>query len=534
MEKNDYQYDPDEILIRNALGSVHTQDFDILKGVEEKMKKRGNKLRIFTVAFIAATLIGTTAVAAQFLGSFDRLEEIIGPDDAAMLVPIEIATVHEGQSVSYGDIRAELVAVGVFGNIVDVYFTLEDTVSNRLEGGLLDRDLGEFQVDATLRPYDIENFPEGAMMGSFGGIEIIHEDENGKLTLRLRHNYGESVAGQQLVFRINDIIFDVHDIQNHHVSVDLADFAHEAPSMLYQYENASGFQGDALFVDGEFLAPLIEERIREEGILVLNPHELNIHNGIEQANIYVSSIGAIDGKLHVQLYYPDRLLLREQRHFGNAFVRLFRGDPADLADPSNINWDDMVFSYLEIRFDIDEDGNLYQSETGISSFQETIFDIDLANIHEYTLLINFFGYQDVRLEWEVTFDTDDHYRQLEKIAEIDIPMDTFSLAQININPFGILLAGEGTLPEAVFDENTRTIIREPIDFSMYVHTTDGVIIPSSLWGDSTSLFSINFSSWEEFDRAQPMPINGRFIFDSMIDLDSVLFVEINGQQIVFE
>ena len=526
MERDNRKYDQDEILIMNALGSVHTQNFDILKGVEAKMKKHRPRRKVFALGFIAATILFTTVVAAQFIGSFERLEEIIGPDEAAILIPIEIATVDEGQSVSYDGIRAELVAVGVFGNIVDAYFTLEDTVSKRLEGGLLDRDLGAFNVDVYIRPADIENFPMGAIMGSFGGRELIHEDENGKLTLHVRYTFGKSVAGQELIFGIGDIMYDVHDIHNHPANVNLEDFVSdaEAPHWLYRYDDpnpwGSSFQGTAVFVDGVDNSLIFEEQIRGAGMPVLVSHGLNIPSGIRQANVNISNIGVIDGRLHVQLYYPDRLSLRERGREGNAHIRLFRGDLAELADPDHIDWDNFAFPYFSTDFNIAGDGSFYRDALGVNSFQEYIFDINLANIHEYILLINAFGYRGMRLDWQVPFNADDHYKQLEKVADVNIPVGRHLLTRVNINPFGLLLIGE--------------LVGDPADFNnltIDVHTAKGIITPVPLWG-----FTLRdrFARDIEFDDSQPLPVDRRFTFDEMIDLENVLFIEINGQRVEVE
>ncbi|MCL2422165.1 MAG: hypothetical protein FWD03_09935, partial [Defluviitaleaceae bacterium] len=475
------------------------------------MKNRRPRRKVFALGFIAATILFTTVVAAQFIGSFERLEGIIGSDDAAMLIPVEIATVDEGQSVTYDGIRAELVAVGVFGNIVDAYFTLEDTVSNRLEGGLLNRDVGAFSVDVAIRPYDIENFPMGAMMGSFDGTEIIHEDENGKLTLHVRYTYGESVAGQQLIFGIGDIMYDVHDVHNHPADINLADFVSdtEASYLLYRYDNpnpwGSSFQGEAVFVDGVDNSLVFEEQIREAGMPVLAPHMLNISSGIAQANVNISSVGVIDGRLHVQLYYPNRQSIREQGREGSAHIRLFRGDLATLADSNNINWDDFAFPYFATDFNIAEDGSFNRNELGVNSFMEYIFDIDLANIHEYTLLINSFGYRSMRLDWQVPFNADDHYKQLEKVADVDIAVGSHLLTRVNINPFGLLLIGESVGDTT---DLNNVIVR--------VHTTEGVVTPDIPWG-----FSPLDRFMREVDDSQPMAVNRRFTFDRPIDLDNV-------------
>jgi len=528
--ENKKKYDPDELLIMNALNSVYTQEFDILEGVEAKMKKRGFMKRGFVAAFIAASLIGTTAVAAQIMGSFDRLEGIIGQNEAAILTPVQITTCDAEQTVIYDGIRAEVVAVGVFGNIVDVYFTLEDMVANRLDG--------EFIIHPGLRPLDYENFPMGATMGSSGQPEIIHRDENGKVTLHARYTFGASVTGQQLVFSTFDIRYDLID-EVRPVDISLEDFASEAPSVLFQVESddpwGTSMWGTGIFVENEEgfldLRANYQEKIRDEGILILAPGELDMSFGVEGIKAYISSIGVVDGRLHVQLRHPDYLTIRNEQNWeGSASVHLIRGGlDAPIASRS-FDWEADIVSrpYLAARFNTAQDGSFSWWEGG-ASYEEFIFDIDLADIHEYTLVVSHFSNGNMNLSWDVVLDLNDHYRELEREIEINISVGSNVLTQVNVNPFGLLLMGEGNL------EGLRNFYSQggwTTTLSIYVHTTEGTIIANPPEFGSSFAPLNDFRWFNELE--DDFPISGRFSFGQMIDLDSILSIEVNGEHIEFE
>jgi len=366
----DKKHDQDERLILDALNKIDTPNFDISKGVEAKMKKRFIGKKSFIATLLVACLFFTTVAVAQFTDSFERLASIIGQERAETLTPIGITTTDEGQSVQYDGIKAEIVAVGVNGNIVDLYVTLEDTVSNRLDGS-------DFILEHSLRPID-GYLSREMMMGSFGRLETIHRDENGKITLHAQHTFGESVEGKQLLFHLDQMWSIILEEGNRTVAINLADFATNAPTMP--------------FLDSQ----------------VLIPQGLNIPLGLDGKYTLISSIGIVDGQLHVQTYSPN---IQSRRWYvdGTSSPMLFRGNAEEvtnyMADWPNNNfpWERRVISDSLTLFDIAPDGSLIDGE---HVYWELIFDIDPAEIHEYTLIYNAFYIDVLRWEWEVTIDAD--------------------------------------------------------------------------------------------------------------------------------
>ncbi|MCL2223335.1 MAG: hypothetical protein FWB96_00025 [Defluviitaleaceae bacterium] len=146
----------------------------------------------FAVIFIAAVLALAVTVIAASVGSFDRLRGVVGEDMAAFLHPVEIVT----GEYSYDGVRIEVVAVGVFANVVDVYITLEDLTDQ-------DRFDGEVQVWAIVScVYD--------MGGSIGTVsQVIDRCERGTVTLHSRQYFMHSVVGNELFFQLMQIRYNV-------------------------------------------------------------------------------------------------------------------------------------------------------------------------------------------------------------------------------------------------------------------------------------------------------------------------------------
>ena len=382
----DKKHDQDERLIIDALNRVQTPKFDISKGVEAKMKKRFISKKGFIATLLVACLFFTTVAVAQYTDSFERLAGIIGQERAETLTPIGITTADEGQSVQYDGIKAELVAVNVNENVVDLYVTLKDTVSNRLDGS-------DFILEHSLRPVDLDlsrdqDSARRIMGGSFGRLEIIHRDESGKITLHAQHNFGQSVEGKQLLFHLDQMWSIILEEGNRLVPINLADFAIEAPTLPFQ------------------------------GREVLAPQGLNIPLGLDGKYTVISSIGVIDGRLHVQTYSPG---IQSRRWYvdGMSSPMLFKGSVEEftsyMASEDWLNdfpWEKrihdatfLLYGESSAFFDIAPDGSLNLLDID-NAYWELVFDIDIANIHEYILIYNAFYIDVLRWEWEVTIDAD--------------------------------------------------------------------------------------------------------------------------------
>jgi len=383
------KFDMDEMLIKNALGSVETPEFDILKGVEAKMNTNPIKTKRLAkgvvIGLIAATLMVMTVAAAQITGSFERLTQIVGTERAEVLTPVELTKVES-------DIHIEVVAIKVYDKYVDVYFTLEDLSSqNRLRE--------DFRLSHSIWPINLPDGPEEAhWVATSDGGQIIDRDANGIVTMRTRTEFFTQVPTEDLEFSFTtwDITFDVVSYNHYPFAINLASFANnDVPTMLFQYAYP-GMSGNAEH-------PVMEsmDLIQGAGLPVLAPQNLNIGLGIDRIDTTISAIGILGDRLHIQTFNPSR-------RYSNIAMILYCGEATAPLEWEDIDWDKAIIP-MATDFNIANDGTFYSDRTWETRYNEMIFfGVDFDNLHEYTILVSGFSQQRIDLDWSIYFSIQDY------------------------------------------------------------------------------------------------------------------------------
>jgi len=396
--------DRNERLIHDAFSEIKIDTESLEMRLHNKIQKgelhmnKPTRRAFSTLAAAIAILVLITATAlAATIGPFERLATIIDPEDIETLIPVEIS--NEEQMIADG-IRITWVAARAFDNIVDVYFTLEDLESNRLDG--------DFWIQSSVQPTYwrelLENWREGdplLRMSSWSdGHEIIHRDTDGKVTLRMRHYFYSDLPteGLSLEFGAWEITFDDFREGFRAANVDLMEFAvatsvetRAVPSM-----GVSGVSGSGL----GFLINYVFDELMDGQLSVLANQNLDIDLGINRIDTTISSIGIVDGRLHVQTYNPSA---------GTSWVSIFlyRGTIDGVVCISTLDYTNLVDS-ASVRFNLNPDGTFCDNLRSDLRFTETIFAVDLDNLHEYTLIFDATGNQRIPLNWRVIFDISEH------------------------------------------------------------------------------------------------------------------------------
>ena len=390
--------------------------------------------RIILVAIIILTITTTAFAAARYLGAFDKLREVIGDEKADQLQPLEISNIpaqnatkdarlndgdaavgiiaedtveadgSENDSTTWNGIRVELIAVGVFDNVVDIYVTLEDLVGDRLSG--------DFTVEHHISPV-VET---GLELGSVSSIDpdIISRTDEGVVTIRKREIFDHSVVGLDLTYSLKGLNFDMLRYTDDEINVEFdLTLVKNQPSVLFISENPRGGRGD----HDEYMA--FRELMKTEGMNVLHPHLHDIELGLFGIETRISSIGIIDDRLHIQTYEPS----------------------PDWSKSSHVWFNDQQSQYIYcvsyVEFDVDEEGNLYNPETvarnpAPSQYKEWIFDIDLDNISEYTLSGEYESSSFLPLDWSITFEVEKYNTQI--VADgLDISYNGSVITEVRIS-----------------------------------------------------------------------------------------------------
>jgi len=499
---------------------------------EEVIMKKSPRRFLSTVAIAAALLVilTTSAIAAGwYFGAFERLEEIIGSEQANILHPVEVGTVIEENGF-----RAEIVAVGVFYNIVDVYLTLQDLEGDRLDGDMFGGGLGSWHLSYFITA--TEDVPEtrqdALRIMSSPPPEIINRCENGIITMHLRSTFNYEIIDSQLTFNLHDITVTTFFDENYNTGLDLQALVQANPqTMHFTSEQVTGARlmgtrwgaSDSYFMhhagDVANMFP--------DGINVLEPHQHNIPVvDVDGVEMYVSSIGIIDGRLHIQLYNPDPV----------------RGPALFTLRDSNMNH---VPMYKILGFSMDE---TCDNSRWAVVYSEGIFEIDLDRLDEYHLVAFVSTWESFEFSWEVALVVE-NYGHIAAEFEMDYDPGRVILYEVRVNPVSVRIYG-GLLElrgqgGGTYDEHGRFIPDNP-----NYYTSSGVGIWPGLYG-----------AWPPFDgvgRAVPIPVvrlhtlDGviettptdymrpgssefylTFIVNGVLDLDTIVAVEINGEMVYF-
>ena len=368
MEKRNY--DEDEILIRQALKGQLPQNFRMREGT--KMKPKRMLRKSFIVSLIVASLMIVTVPAAYRTGAFERLTALIGQERADELTPLEIGMEE--------NIAVEVVAIEVTAEVAYIYFTMQDLVANRLDG--------EFFISHSLIPAT----PVDDFMVTTDAPEIIHRSDDGVVTFRSRFAYSHTLEGVELIYTIRNIRFgDVrHPLQV--VDINLAEFAKDAPVAVLQTSDpalsASG-------IDSEYTARRYMAQIMGDGLLVLEPHTLDMDFGLAGVRAGISAIGVVNERLHVQVYIPDM-------RSSSANVEILHKSRLDAIESDDV-WQWSVPALFSTQFSLLDDGSLGRDSRGGAAYFEAVYDIDLDAIHEYVLVVSGFGAEWIDVDWSVVF-----------------------------------------------------------------------------------------------------------------------------------
>jgi len=490
---NNKNYDVDTLL-QKALKSSEEPDADLIKKVKYELPQKKSIIRksFFrnsfsnVAAIIIATLVLTTTAltAAGYLGGFDRLKTIIGGERASLVQPIEISNV-VGETITEDGIRVELVAIGVFDNVVDIYLTLEDMVGNRLDDNFdalffLDLVTAELRGIVATTKYEVIDRTDGV------------------ITLYSRQIFSQSLIGEELAFSLRRINYNIKQYFNYEIYLDLTTAMSDVSTtqLIIDHDPLSiGIWG----TDGEKVRDLISTT----GITILEPNIHDIDLGFEGIETLISAIGIIDGRLHIQLYEPSPSYSRSSSSI-------------HLLNPQG----ELVEMALSVPFSIDEYDSFYISET-YTYYRENIFIVDLDRLSEYSLFGHFHNSDLITLDWTATFEVDNNEMQL-IIDGLDIKHGVSTTREIRVNPFALLVAAEIAIDEP-------TLGAPP---PIRINTVDGVV--TTTLSAAARGYSDGLIRTESGIVSTTGVVHVDWIYnlnEDFLDLDSVISIEIAGETI---
>lgn len=383
-------YDPDEKIIKNALNTIQTPEYDIMLEVEKKILKPKFSITFKkTIAIPLAAclcLLLSVGVMAATIPGFNKLLSIVSSDIALLLQPVEIISEDNG-------IKMEVVAAMNDDEMAVIYLTMQDLTENR--------------IDETLDIYDY-SLTETHMFN----CQIVNYDKITKTaTLRMQANGGEKLNGKKVSFHVASFLSDKQKFDAVEIPINLSDLVitNVSQTIPLDMNNISG-GGGALF-----------DELRSQGVInVLKTDQMNL--ALPKIDfMHISNIAYIDGLLHIQTKWEEDGI----DNHGFFYFADTSGNKLDIY-PSNV------------YFGTDESGNTQYG----SNYVEYIFDVDNVKLNEAKLMGYFVSNGNYTTgNWKTTFKIQavGEERQL----DCNIKFDTWLANNIFISPMGITLVGSG-------------------------------------------------------------------------------------------
>jgi len=408
------------------------------------------------------------------------------------LQPIGISS-GEGDAITEAGLRIELVSAKVVSNMIDVYFTLED-----LTGGDRLRD-GVFANTHVFRH----------MLGdasSFGGVipnPIIDRSEDGVVTLRHRALFREPVSGYLTFQLFNDIR---HNFRREEATIglDLSAIPEQTPQGI----------------------------VRGVPVLPHGLHDITVElEGFDVPPVVISGVGIIDGRLHIQTYFPH---FHAVTSFDDSTERSTGWPPwlmlvcpqGEIVFPVEFN----QFNYTHID-NPDADNMVTSGPSMPQLFIESVYKVDLDSLSEYNLVGVFQDFDWLMLESGVLWST----RFAVEPVEMEIVVEGLSVefdccpgalggvSQITITPFYVFsLSSRSRFPVCDVPKELGRI-----------NLADGSSVGFQFWYDSMSGGSTRHGSLMVssllFDMYDHLVMDMYYPLETFaLDLDSVVSIEIGG------
>ena len=386
------KYDYDERIIKSALNSIQTPEYDIVSEVEKGIQKRSpawNFKRYASVGLaVCLCFILTIGAMAATIPRFKNLLPMVGSDFMLLLQPIEIACEDNG-------IKMEVVGAMNDDEMAVIYITMQDLVGDR--------------IDKTL---DIYNY---RLAGThIATCQMVHFDETTKTaTLRMQANGGKKLNGKKVRFQIDSFLSNLLEFDNIETDIDLSDIKKTGNSQTIPLDTKAGFSGGG--GGGLF------EKLQSQGkIKVLAPDQKQIT--LPQIDFaYISNVGLVDGRLHVQTKW-----------IGDGIDD--HGDIYLVDSEGNAIYTDVA----NIYFGIDKSG---RSKYG-RDYIEYIFDVSNLDLDDLRLMGNFVSHGNyIKGNWKATFKIQSVGGELQ--TNCDIKCDTLNINNVKVSPLGVTLAGRG-------------------------------------------------------------------------------------------
>ena len=378
-----------------------------------KRSAQGKRVRLgrAVLAVCLCVLAAVPALAATSPGFRDLLR-MLGTQTTQMLRPVELVSKSNG-------IRMEVIAAMNDDESLVAYISMHDTKGGKLNG------------DVDLYNYSITG------MHTFGYDAVAYDDEQAAI-LRIMGGGGERMNGRKVTLRVDSFLSGRRVLDTFDAGVDLAKLQAAQSTLLSDMDSVNSYGGK-----------WHEDPDNREDIHVLRQDQQNLPlPGVDFAAI--SGIGMVDGRLHVQVKWPQKRMKNEHiDDHGGFYLENANGE---CIYPDGVSFVQGGIAYSEDIFDISEPSGYRLYGYGFTTNDRYI-----------------------QGEWQVTFQAD----AVKEPKRIDAHMDLGSarITSASLSPMGVALWGTGKawpqdMKLAVTLKNGSLL---PLD-AMYDHSDEGALL----------------------------------------------------------
>ena len=434
------KFDMDEQHIHEMFSKITVDSSKLAEQVKSRLHedsanmpaRHGKRWTRSTIAAIVMSFVLVASATAAVLGNFDWFIEKFNPDFGKIVEPVEVYSEDQG-------IRMEVIGAQKYDNRAIVYLSLQDvTGQKRLTEQTDFRD--GFSVK--MNPLTQETISEGeeAVSASVSWKQkmlYLDEDTN---TVYYEFNITadpDSPLAEPLELGSFLIYFDEKAYKDEPISVSLTGIKgiETIPITKGQLWGGSNWLPDDLSSFTEALMP---------------SHFAEMPHG--EKDQWVSNIGIVDGKLHVQI--------------GNIFNKEFSPNDAmlSLKDPDghSISYDySLVFIGDKENHVLNHEKNDYAD--GIYKYEEYVFPLSNENLSGYTLCYTGSVFSGVEGNWRVAANVSDSNQNMRTWTN-DISVEGHLFEYITLSPLGLQVIGTYKGEECMV-----------WDMSLEVETVDGII-----------------------------------------------------------
>ncbi|MDR1540540.1 MAG: hypothetical protein LBU32_21580 [Clostridiales bacterium] len=470
-------FDKNEQTIHDALSQITVDASNLARQVKSRLceesprtaaprRVRWPRSATAAIAISAVLVVSTTAVAAT-LGGFDWFIERFNPSFSEIIEQVEVSCEDQG-------IRMEVIGAQKYKNKAIVYFSLQDiSGQNRLTNQTDFRDGFSVTMNSPETSGQVEVIAAG-----FSWVQnLLYFDEETN-TLYYEFNItadAGSPLSDPLELGSFLIYFDERKYENEPVSVSLANLGEAEAAPLEEEQIWGGLNMPNDW--GGFTTALVPG------------HRAALPSG--ESDQWLSNIGIIDGKLHVQI--------------GKVFGQEFGSSDASLSLMAPDG--ELISSDYALTFFGDGEKRLLRKDSlddASYKYEESVFTVNADELAGYTLCYSGFVHSGVEGKWKVAANLSDTSRQT-RIWSNDISVDGHLFKYLTLSPLGLEVRGSY--------EGEKCLASE---MSLALETADGLIILNGGGGSSEAKQHTFNSSWNA---------------ETPLDVAAVTAVILNGNRI---